>query len=89
MSHTEFGEKAWALLIKIMVPITLMWIGWTANGIISNQQQIAVLKAKSMTVEQGHELERRIDVRYAKLEQKIAAIETNVAVIRQIVENDR
>jgi hypothetical protein len=89
VSSSEFQDKAWSLLLKIMVPVTLSYIGWSAMQVVDNQKSIAVIEAQQFTVEDAQVLERRMDSRYEIIQEQIGTIRTDVAVIRQILESQK
>lgn len=85
----DFHDKAWSLILRVMVPITLAYIGWSAANVIQNQKDIAVLSVQQFTAQDAQQLERRMDARYEVIQQQIGTIRTDVAVIRQILESQK
>ena len=85
----EQSRRVWDVLLRVMVPITLAFITWSLANISSTKESLAVMDAQVFYKVDAYELERRINDRYAALDQKIATIETNVAVIRQILESQK
>ena len=83
----EQSRRVWEVVLRVMVPVTLAFITWSFTNISQTKESLAVMDAQVFYKMDAYELERRINDRYAALDQKIAAIETNVAVIRQILEN--
>ena len=85
----EFHDKAWGIILRVMVPLTLTYIGWSAMQVVDNQRSIAVIEAQQFTIGDAQELERRMDTRYSYIQEQIATIRTDVAVIRQILESQK
>ena len=85
----EFQDKAWSIILRVMVPLTLTYIGWSAMQVVDNQRSIAVIEAQQFTIGDAQELERRMDTRYSYIQEQIATIRTDVAVIRQILESQK
>ena len=83
---SEFSQRIWSVILKIMVPLTLGYIGWSLAQVVENERSIAVMQAEQFTIEDAQILERRMDGRYELIQDKIGKITTDVAVIRQILE---
>lgn len=83
---SEFSQRIWSVILKIMVPLTLGYIGWSLAQVVENERSIAVMQAEQFTIQDAQILERRMDGRYELIQDKIGKITTDVAVIRQILE---
>lgn len=79
-------DRMWEVVLKVMVPISIGIGSWLLATAISHESRISIVESTRFTNKDAAELERRIYAEEALLRADLNIIKTNVAVIRQILE---
>ena len=86
MAQASPTDRMWEVVLKVMVPLSIGIGSWLLATAIAHESRISIVESTRFTNKDAAELERRIHVEEALLRADLNVIKTNVAVIRQILE---
>ena len=89
-NHTE---KIWEWILRIMVPISIAYFGWTTSQIFEVEKRLSIIENNRYTPKDALQFERAMNARFdvvgTRLTTSERLLETNNSLMQQLLAETR